>query len=118
MLDYIFNGPMVHDDDDRFLDLLERSAHELTRQGPAPDDIEATAPFIGMMPEESTGEEPSPLDFGRGYWADKIDAQIHDAMVRGYWDVDLFRRDFPTVTYREPDPNVLPYPFDADGQLD
>jgi hypothetical protein len=125
-LDYIFDGPMVHDDDDRFLTLLERSAHEVTRQGPAPDDIEATAPFIGMMPEESRGEEPSPLDFG--HWRE-IDLQIIEAMRSGAWDIDLFRKDVEIVppTFEEtmgiahqwdPAPSGMLYPYDADGQTD
>lgn len=37
---------------------------ESDRSGPCEDDCEVTAPFIGMMPEETEHEELSPLDFG------------------------------------------------------
>lgn len=119
-LDYIFDGPMVSDEDDRFLDLLERSAHELTRQGPNEDDAEITAPYIGVLPEESQGEEPSPLNFGyRGSWSSRaIDAQITEAMRMGVFDNKRWRGAPPTFTYGEADPNIMFYPFDSDGQND
>jgi hypothetical protein len=33
------------------------------RSGPCEDDVEVTAPFVGMLPEESDHEDGSPLDF-------------------------------------------------------
>jgi hypothetical protein len=35
--------------------------------GVCEDDVEATCPYVGMLPEESKGEEPSPLNFGKTY---------------------------------------------------
>ena len=34
------------------------------RSGPCDDDVERTAPYIGICPEESETEDGSPLDFG------------------------------------------------------
>jgi hypothetical protein len=33
------------------------------RSGPCEDDYEVKCPYIGMLPEETHAEEPSPLDF-------------------------------------------------------
>lgn len=33
------------------------------RSLPCEDDCECTAPYIGMLPDESEGEDVSPLDF-------------------------------------------------------
>jgi len=41
----------------------ERLLREDERSGPNEDDCEATAPFIGICPDETDHEEPSPLDF-------------------------------------------------------
>jgi hypothetical protein len=37
---------------------------EQDRSGPCEDDCEVTAPFVGLLPEETDHEEMSPLDFG------------------------------------------------------
>jgi hypothetical protein len=42
----------------------ERIADREKRSGPCEDDCEVTAPYIGILPEESDHEEGSPLDFG------------------------------------------------------
>jgi hypothetical protein len=34
------------------------------RSGPCEDDVERTAPYLGICPEESDHEDGSPLDFG------------------------------------------------------
>lgn len=34
------------------------------RSGPCEDDVERTAPYIGICPDESDAEPGSPLDFG------------------------------------------------------
>jgi hypothetical protein len=34
------------------------------RSGPCEDDVERTAPYIGILPDESDEEDGSPLDFG------------------------------------------------------
>lgn len=31
--------------------------------GPCDDDYEATCPYVGILPEETDNEEPSPLSF-------------------------------------------------------
>lgn len=56
-----------------WLDLFDDTA-ELDRQyyrenarrelsGPCDDDVEMTCPFVGMLPEETDHEDPSPLSF-------------------------------------------------------
>jgi hypothetical protein len=43
---------------------VETTVHRAnTRSGACDDSTEVCAPFINMMPDESHGEEPSPLDF-------------------------------------------------------
>jgi len=37
---------------------------ESDRSGPCEDDVERTAPFVDMLPDESDSEDGSPLDFG------------------------------------------------------
>lgn len=44
---------------------MDRIRETERREGPCDDDAETTAPFIGMLPEESDHEEGSPLDFVR-----------------------------------------------------
>lgn len=60
-----------------FLDVFaddenDSSCHALTvlcrlqdsdRSGPCEDDIELTAPYVGILPEETSHEHPSPLRF-------------------------------------------------------
>jgi hypothetical protein len=41
-----------------------RRLQDSDRSGPCEDDCEVSAPFIGLLPEETDSEEPSPLDFG------------------------------------------------------
>jgi len=36
---------------------------EQDRSGPCEDDVEVTAPYIGILPDESNHEQPSPLNF-------------------------------------------------------
>jgi hypothetical protein len=50
-----------------WLDLFDDglpTAHREMSDGPCDDDCEETAPFIGMLPDESDHEDGSPLDFG------------------------------------------------------
>lgn len=43
---------------------IERLQREESLSGPCEDDCEVTAPFIGICPDDTDHEEPSPLDFG------------------------------------------------------
>lgn len=38
---------------------------EGNRSGPCEDDVESCAPYVGLLPEETAHEDPSPLNFGR-----------------------------------------------------
>jgi hypothetical protein len=38
---------------------------ESDRSGPCEDDYEACCPYVDILPEESDGEDASPLNFGR-----------------------------------------------------
>jgi hypothetical protein len=55
------------------------------RSGPCEDDCEVTAPWIGICPDETEGEEPSPLDFGgevrsaSSYFDSNQERWAHDA---------------------------------------
>lgn len=42
---------------------IDRFRETERREGPCEDDCESTAPFIGIMPEESDSEDASPLNF-------------------------------------------------------
>jgi hypothetical protein len=53
---------LIAGEDYRYLD---RMREEIRREGPCDDDCESTAPFIGMLPDESDHEDGSPLDFVR-----------------------------------------------------
>lgn len=44
---------------------MERTALRNRMSGPCDDDVESTAPYIEILPEETDHEEPSPLDFTR-----------------------------------------------------
>ena len=57
----------------KFADLFEghmadnarlKAQNEARRFGPCEDDYEVTAPYIGILPDESDHEDGSPLDFG------------------------------------------------------
>lgn len=50
---------MNHDDLGEFENLNRFNV----RCGPCDDDVQTTAPYVGMLPDESEGEEPSPLHF-------------------------------------------------------
>jgi hypothetical protein len=50
----------LHGEDYTYLDTL---AEHNRRHGPCEDDRERTAPYIGMLPEESEHEGGSPLKF-------------------------------------------------------
>lgn len=77
-----------------FLDLfgddyreLDRLQEQERRHGPCEDDCEVTAPFIGMLPEESDHESGSPLNFREhGVTLEDthfIDSVLWDAFKRG-----------------------------------
>lgn len=54
----------VWDDETAALYAQREKAHEKDQlQGPCEDSHEVTAPFIGMLPEESDKTEGSPLNF-------------------------------------------------------
>ena len=44
-----------------------RQTESERRHGPTDGDVETTAPFIGMCPDENDHEDASPLDFGRSH---------------------------------------------------
>lgn len=72
------------DADDGDLALYEmklRDTHQLreSHSGACEDDVESTAPFIGMLPEESNKEDGSILDFG---FRRAEDARIDHAIER------------------------------------
>lgn len=52
-----------NDDTNRALSTI-RNLQDADRTGPVEDDCETTAPFIGICPDDTDHEEPSPLDFG------------------------------------------------------
>jgi hypothetical protein len=60
-----------------FLDLfdgcsnLDRLVEQDRRSGPCEDDCEVTAPYIGMLPDESDHEDGSPLNF-KGFEGRKV----------------------------------------------
>lgn len=55
-------------DDDAIGDRERFRQNEMERRhGPTDGDVETTAPFIGMCPDESDHENASPLDFGRSH---------------------------------------------------
>lgn len=43
---------------------LERTDQHNRRHDPCEDDVEMTAPYIGILPDESNTENGSPLEFG------------------------------------------------------
>jgi len=40
-----------------------RRCLDADRSGPCDDDAEVVAPYVGLLPEETSGEKPSPLRF-------------------------------------------------------
>ncbi len=44
---------------------IDRYREAERRYGPCEDSQEVTAPYIGICPDDSYEEEPSPLDFGK-----------------------------------------------------
>lgn len=79
---YIYSH--TEDDGDLALALMkERDQHNMqeARTGPCNDDWEVSAPYIGILPDESDKEDGSPLHFGtRRRFEDDIDNQILSAL--------------------------------------
>lgn len=50
---------------EHIISLVERIALRNRMSGPCDDDVETTAPYVDILPEETENEEPSPLDFSR-----------------------------------------------------
>ncbi len=48
---------------DDFLARLERVSERNLQSGPCDDDYETTCPYVGILPDETEDEEPSPLSF-------------------------------------------------------
>jgi hypothetical protein len=83
-----YNG----DDDAYFLmRLSDQADRDSERHGACDDDCEVTAPFIGILPDESEQEDGSPLRFKAdpelisimGGSEAAIDSQIQEAFERG-----------------------------------
>lgn len=70
-------------DDDAYyvMRLQDQADYEETRFGACDDDCEVTAPYIGILPEESGKENGSPLNFGKQFL--EIDQEIQEAFKRG-----------------------------------
>lgn len=87
---HIISGSSV-DVDDGDLALYEmklRDTHQLqeTHTGACEDDCESTAPFIGMLPDESHKEDGSILDFGyRAAYDAEIKRQIETCLQLGWF---------------------------------
>ena len=54
--------------------LEEQNHQQELREGPCEDDWEVTAPYIGILPDESRGEGVSPLNF-------RTDVQKHLSLI-------------------------------------
>ncbi len=65
--------------------LNDQSNQDESRYGACDDDCETTAPFIGILPNESEHEGGSPLHFHSDYEfeSQQIDQEIAEAFKRG-----------------------------------
>jgi hypothetical protein len=61
-------------DDFRHIDRFHETAR---REGPCEDDREETAPYIGILPDESEHEEGSPLNFSHSNFHTDIFGDRH-----------------------------------------
>jgi hypothetical protein len=62
--------------------LRDQHQSEQDRHGACDDDCEVTAPYVGMLPDESGKENGSPLDF-REFSDQEIEQQIQAAFEKG-----------------------------------
>lgn len=68
------------DDTDAYtFSTLEKRMMADRRSGPCDDDCEESAPYIGMLPEETYREDVSPLDFRNR----EIDFAIQEVLRNG-----------------------------------
>ena len=89
------------DRDDSYIASLERAQVRDARSGPCEDSVEMTAPFLGMMPEESNHEGGTPPNFSpdevRAAAYDRIkriDAQIEETLRVGFTPAGRIRTVF------------------------
>ena len=68
------------------------------RRGPCVDDCEHTAPYVGIMPEESDTEHGSPVSFGRAPGADVGFEGIFTDMC-AYWPHPRYNKSMWVVGY-------------------